>query len=180
MTKIAIHLSHKSLSSVPCSTRSVAALEAIRTKVEINVQSRWLYDEITVDYQTRRDSGKTIVEVSGIGDAWEEEQFRFRVLQYLPGLLDIAMESADLELLQTVGEKIYGDDWEAPLADEFGVDMEAIRSWSSGQRPVPGRVVAELPVLVYSKATEFRERADGLSGLLAQLTGVAQAVVHDC
>ena len=178
MAKITIHLSHKSLSSLPCSSRGQGPLESIRTTVGQDVQRGWMDHEVTVDYQTRRDDGKTIIEVTGMGDDWEATQLRIRVSQYLPGLLDMAVESADLELLQTVGEKIYGDEWEAPLADDLCVEIDTIRAWSSGQRPVPGRVIAELPELVYSKATEFREKAEDLSGLLGQLTDVDQAAVQ--
>ena len=170
MAKIGIHLSHKSLSLLPGALRGRPALEKIRSTVEEIMRPEWDDHEVGVDYQDPgSDSGKTVVDVTRTVHEWEEEELRREVAYFLPMQLDLAMERVDLEMLGVVIAEIYGDGWLLELADDLGVEERFVQSWVSGQRAVPGRVIAELPELLCIKATKFREKADGLCKLAAQL-----------
>ena len=49
--------------------------------------------------------------------------------------------------LRLVGEALYGDLWQNPLAADLNVSDRSIRYWLSGDRPIPEGIRHELAVL---------------------------------
>jgi hypothetical protein len=64
--------------------------------------------------------------------------------------------------LETVGQALYGSQWQSDLARAFGVNDRTVRRWHSGTTPVPAAAWIYLHQLC-------REHATKLKALAAQL-----------
>jgi hypothetical protein len=69
------------------------------------------------------------------------------------------------DMLRAVGEAIYGDNWQSPLARDLGVDGRTIRFWVAGTRPVSDAAVRKLPAIMRQAAREHREAAAAIERL---------------
>lgn len=63
-----------------------------------------------------------------------------------------------LELLRLVGEALYGERWQAPIAGDLGVSDRAVRYWISAANPCPEDLGPRLLAIVVRKR-------DSLAGL---------------
>jgi hypothetical protein len=54
------------------------------------------------------------------------------------------------ELLKRIGEFIYGDQWQAPLARDLDVGERSMRRWVAGTDPIPNGVWRELEIRLES------------------------------
>ncbi|WP_294282843.1 hypothetical protein [uncultured Sphingomonas sp.] len=63
-----------------------------------------------------------------------------------------------LELLRFVGEALYGERWQAPIAGDLGVSDRAVRYWISAANPCPEDLGLRLLAIVVRKR-------DSLAGL---------------
>ncbi|WP_454278188.1 hypothetical protein [Sphingomonas sp. Marseille-Q8236] len=63
-----------------------------------------------------------------------------------------------LELLRLVGEALYGERWQAPIAGDLGVSDRAVRYWISAANPCPEDLGLRLLAIVVRKR-------DSLAGL---------------
>lgn len=48
------------------------------------------------------------------------------------------------DLLRRVGEALYGEHWQAPLAVDLNVAVRTVQRWATGERPMPQNLPAEL------------------------------------
>lgn len=60
-------------------------------------------------------------------------------------------ENAHLELLRSVGEALYGERWQAPIAADLGVSDRAVRYWISAANPCPDNMGVRLLAIVVRK-----------------------------
>lgn len=58
----------------------------------------------------------------------------------------------NLDLLRLVGEALYGERWQAPIAADLGVSDRAVRYWLSSANPCPDDVgMRLLKVIIYKR-----------------------------
>lgn len=60
-------------------------------------------------------------------------------------------DHADLELLRLVGEALYGERWQAPIAADLGVSDRAVRYWISATTHCPDDIGERLLAIVQRK-----------------------------
>jgi hypothetical protein len=56
-----------------------------------------------------------------------------------------------LDLLRLVGEALYGERWQSPLAGDLGVSDRAVRYWLSAVNPCPDDIGTRLLTVVVRK-----------------------------
>lgn len=56
-----------------------------------------------------------------------------------------------LDLLRLVGEALYGERWQSPLAGDLGVSDRAVRYWLSAVNPCPEDLGTRLLAVVVEK-----------------------------
>lgn len=79
-------------------------------------------------------------------------------------------DNEHLELLRLVGEALYGERWQAPIAGDLGVSDRAVRYWISAANPCPEDLGLRLLAIVVRK----RESLAGLERVVLErlkLTG---------
>ena len=64
------------------------------------------------------------------------------------------------ELLITVGEALYGKQWQSALAGDLGVTDRTMRRWVAGER-IPDTVKADMLAIVRARGEKL-ERVAGL------------------
>lgn len=52
------------------------------------------------------------------------------------------------DYLAAIGRRLYGDEWQMPLADALGVADRTVRRWAAGSSPVPASVAAALAAAI--------------------------------
>ena len=57
----------------------------------------------------------------------------------------------NLDLLRLVGEALYGERWQAPIASDLGVSDRAVRYWISSANQCPDDIGARLLTVVERK-----------------------------
>jgi hypothetical protein len=62
--------------------------------------------------------------------------------------------TTNLQLLQQVGEALYGPRWQSSLSHQLGVSDRTMRRWFAGEHPVPDGVRDDLRRLVKERAAE--------------------------
>ena len=67
-----------------------------------------------------------------------------------------------LPLLIAVGQALYGERWQSPLARDLGVSDRTMRRWAAGQFPVPAGVAADLLKLCEARAGRLGQLAKKL------------------
>ncbi len=60
-------------------------------------------------------------------------------------------EKGHLELLRLVGEALYGERWQTPIAADLGVSDRAVRYWISAANPCPDDLGSRLLAVVIRK-----------------------------
>lgn len=60
-------------------------------------------------------------------------------------------EKGNLDLLRLVGEALYGERWQAPIACDLGVSDRAVRYWLSAANRSPDDLDARLLSIVQTK-----------------------------
>jgi len=60
-------------------------------------------------------------------------------------------DSGSLDLLRLVGEALYGERWQAPIAADLGVSDRAVRYWISAANHCPDDIGARLLAIVARK-----------------------------
>ncbi|WP_209308503.1 hypothetical protein [Sphingomonas corticis] len=60
-------------------------------------------------------------------------------------------ENRNLDLLRLVGEALYGERWQAPIASDLGVSDRAVRYWLSKATPCPDDTGSRLLGIVVRK-----------------------------
>lgn len=73
-------------------------------------------------------------------------------------------ENGHLELLRLVGEALYGERWQAPIAADLGVSDRAVRYWISAANPCPDDLNERLLAIVVRK----RESLAGLESIVVE------------
>ncbi|RZI60330.1 MAG: hypothetical protein EOP94_01690 [Zymomonas sp.] len=73
-------------------------------------------------------------------------------------------ENGHLELLRLVGEALYGERWQAPIAADLGVSDRAVRYWISAANPCPDDLGARLLAIIVGK----RELLTGLESIVLE------------
>lgn len=73
-------------------------------------------------------------------------------------------ENGHLELLRLVGEALYGERWQAPIAADLGVSDRAVRYWISAANPCPDDLGERLLAIVVRK----RESLAGLESIVVE------------
>lgn len=53
--------------------------------------------------------------------------------------------------LKTIGEALYGTNWQSALAREIGVNDRTVRYWADGTRPWSALLPEKLAKLLYAK-----------------------------
>lgn len=66
-------------------------------------------------------------------------------------------ENGHLELLRSVGEALYGERWQAPIATDLGVTDRAVRYWISATNPCPDDLGMRLLAIVVHKRDSLAE-----------------------
>ena len=66
------------------------------------------------------------------------------------------------ELLQTVGQALYGHQWQSELARALGIADRTMRRWFAGSYPVPNGIELELADLCKARGGELLEIAEKL------------------
>jgi hypothetical protein len=73
-------------------------------------------------------------------------------------------KNGHLELLRLVGEALYGERWQAPIAADLGVSDRAVRYWISVANPCPDDLGVRLLAIVVRK----RESLAGLESIVVE------------
>jgi len=73
-------------------------------------------------------------------------------------------KNGHLELLRLVGEALYGERWQAPIAADLGVSDRAVRYWISIANPCPDDLGVRLLAIVVRK----RETIAGLEHIVLE------------
>jgi len=73
-------------------------------------------------------------------------------------------ENEHLELLRLVGDALYGERWQAPIAGDLGVSDRAVRYWISAVNPCPENLGLRLLSIVVRK----RARLAGLENVISE------------
>ncbi len=73
-------------------------------------------------------------------------------------------KNGHLELLRLVGEALYGERWQAPIAADLGVSDRAVRYWISTANPCPDDLGVRLLAIVGRK----RETIAGLEHVVLE------------
>lgn len=60
-------------------------------------------------------------------------------------------ENGNLDLLRLVGEALYGERWQAPIAADLGVSDRAVRYWISSANQCPEDIGTRLLSIVTRK-----------------------------
>ena len=60
-------------------------------------------------------------------------------------------ENTHLDLLRLVGEALYGERWQSPLAGDLGVSDRAVRYWLTAANPCPEDIGTRLLAVVVQK-----------------------------
>lgn len=63
------------------------------------------------------------------------------------------------ELIRRVGEALYGEQWQRPLARELGVSDRLVRFWAAGDREIPRPLPARLLNLIQSRGEALANTA---------------------
>ena len=63
------------------------------------------------------------------------------------------------ELIRRVGEALYGEQWQRPLARELGVSDRLVRFWAAGDREIPILLPARLLNLIQSRGEALANTA---------------------
>lgn len=79
-------------------------------------------------------------------------------------------ENSDLDLLRLVGEALYGERWQAPIACDLGVSDRAVRYWLSAANRLPDDLGARLLSIVIRKKISLGKLEDDVRGRLARRT----------
>ncbi len=58
------------------------------------------------------------------------------------------MPRNDMELIDEVGQALWGPAWKAPMAEAVRHQKSAVADWASGHLPVPAGVWSELAALM--------------------------------
>ena len=65
------------------------------------------------------------------------------------------MPRNDAELIDEVGQALWGPTWKAPMAGAVRHQKTAIADWASGRLPVPAGVWSELALLMRRRQNEL-------------------------
>lgn len=79
-------------------------------------------------------------------------------------------EQGNLDLLRLVGEALYGERWQAPIAADLGVSDRAVRYWISSANPCPDDVGMRLLKVIVSKRDGIIDLEDVVRKHLASAT----------
>lgn len=63
-----------------------------------------------------------------------------------------------------VGEAMYGDRWQTPLAQDLGVTPRTVRNWCAERRACPADMATRLLPLVENRVNALRVVAGALKG----------------
>ena len=69
------------------------------------------------------------------------------------------------DTLRRVGEALYGDRWQAPLAGDLRISERNLRYWLAGRHAVPPGVIGELRKLVSARSAELAALLEDIGGL---------------
>lgn len=72
-----------------------------------------------------------------------------------------------VEMLAVAGRMLHGDEWQAPLARELGINRETIRRWLNGSAPLPAEhgVFDDLKAILLRRASEASEHGAAMARL---------------
>jgi hypothetical protein len=76
-----------------------------------------------------------------------------------------------LELLRLVGEALYGERWQAPIAGDLRVSDRAVRYWISTANPCPDDLGLRLLAIVVRKRESLVELEKVVLGQLKLIGG---------
>ena len=76
-------------------------------------------------------------------------------------------ENSNLDLLRLVGEALYGERWQAPIAADLGVSDRAVRYWPSSANPCPDDVGTRLLKVIIFKRDRIVDLEDAVRKHLA-------------
>jgi len=68
----------------------------------------------------------------------------------------MAPYTADLELLRTAAELLFGPQWQAPLARALGVSRRQTVAWAAGEHQPREKVWMQLAELVWKRQAELK------------------------
>lgn len=77
-------------------------------------------------------------------------------------------ENSDLDLLRLVGEALYGERWQAPIACDLGVSDRAVRYWLSAATRLPEDLGTRLLAIVIRKRDALGNLEDDVRSRLAR------------
>lgn len=61
------------------------------------------------------------------------------------------------DLLRAAGEALYGEQWQAPLAEGLGINRRTIRRWLDGDNEPPAGVWAALAAICHDRRETLAE-----------------------
>lgn len=79
----------------------------------------------------------------------------------------------NLELLRLVGEALYGERWQAPIAVDLGVSDRAVRYWLSRSTPCPDDTGIRLLEIVKRKGEALAELEEQVRSRISR-SGIGQ------
>jgi len=77
-------------------------------------------------------------------------------------------ENANLDLLRLVGEALYGERWQSPIANDLGVSDRAVRYWLSCANQCPDDMGDRLLAIVARKRTALGKLESTVIGRLGR------------
>jgi len=66
------------------------------------------------------------------------------------------------EQFRAMGEALFGDVWQTPLAAELNVAIRSVQRWTSGTNPIPDDIIPKFESLCRRRGLDLIDFADRL------------------
>jgi hypothetical protein len=64
---------------------------------------------------------------------------------------------SEIALLRRIGEALYGEHWQSPLARDLAVAVRTMQRWAAGSRAIPSSLWPQAERLLGARACEIAE-----------------------
>jgi hypothetical protein len=64
---------------------------------------------------------------------------------------------SEIDMLRRIGEALYGEHWQSPLARDLAVAVRTVQRWAAGSRAIPASLWPQAECLLAARAREIAE-----------------------
>lgn len=66
----------------------------------------------------------------------------------------------DIDLLENAARRMYGEQWQTPLAKALGINDRTVRRWAAGNNKVPKKIWPLVYAILIEQERAIREASD--------------------